>query len=248
MLEQELINIGINEKEAKIYLATLELGQSTVQQVAQKAAVNRATAYFIIDALMQRGLVSSFYKGKKQYFIAADPERLLEILEQEKESIEKKKENLKKLLPQLQSLNNKNADKPVVKYYEGKEGILATVEEFTKSAKGKVYMAYSVDEVNSVFTPRDRERARARRINNKITTQVIYTYKNGKLENTPDGERRKVPFDKFPISIDIAIYDNKLRIASLKDRLAGIVIEDVEIANSLQAIMKLAWEGAEKYQ
>src|SRR6266702_4120523 len=144
MLEQELIAIGLNEKEAKVYLSALELGQSTVQQIAQKAAVNRATAYFIIDALMQRGLVSSFYKGKKQYFIASDPERLIEILEQKKENIEKKKENLKKLLPQLQSLNNKQGDKPLVRYYEGKEGIASMVDEVLKASTGTVYMAYSV--------------------------------------------------------------------------------------------------------
>ena len=41
MLERELQEIGLNEKEAKVYLATLELGQSVVQDIAKKAGVNR---------------------------------------------------------------------------------------------------------------------------------------------------------------------------------------------------------------
>lgn len=248
MLEQELINIGINEKEAKIYLSTLELGQSTVQQIAQKATVNRATAYFIIDALMQRGLVSSFHKGKKQYFIASDPERLIEILEQEKETIEKKKETLKKLLPQLQSLNNKQQNKPIVKYYEGKAGIFAMVEEVSGPMSDVVRMVYSKDALDMVFSKGDLEKLRNKRKKHSVKTKVVYTFKDGTIENTADGQRRKVPFEKFPITSDIAVYDDKIRLATFGNRLVGIIIEDKEMTKSMRAVLDLAWEAAEKYQ
>ena len=90
MLERDLQEIGLNEKEAKVYLAALELGQSVVQDIAKKAGVNRATTYFVIEGLMKMGLMSSFHKGKKQYFVAADPDRLIRVVEQEKGSIERK--------------------------------------------------------------------------------------------------------------------------------------------------------------
>jgi len=248
MLEKELQEIGLNEKEAKVYLASLELGQSTVQDIAKKAGVNRATAYFIIDALMKMGLMSSFHKGKKQYFVAADPDRLVEILEQEKNTIEKRKGNLQKLLPQLQSLT-KQTGKPVVKYYEGKEGIKSMVEEILKaSIKEIVSMAYSVDEINKFFSQEEVNKWRIKRMQRNIKTRSIYTYKEGMRESTTDSQRRKVPFEKFPISCDIAVYDNKVRIASFSERLVGVIIEDKEIAKSLKAILDLAWEAAEKYQ
>jgi HTH-type transcriptional regulator, sugar sensing transcriptional regulator len=248
MLEKELIEIGLNEKEAKVYLSCLELGQTTVQNIARKALINRATAYFIIDGLMQRGLMSSFHKGKKQYFIASDPERLIEILEQEKENIEKKKQDLQKLLPQLQSLNNKQQGRPVVKYYEGKEGIFAMVEEVSSPMKKTVRMAYSKDALGSVFSPSDLEKMRNKRKKHDVKTKVIYTYKDGFLESTPDGQRRKIPLDKFPITSDIAVYDDKIRLASFGKRLVGIIIEDEEMTKSMRAVLDLAWEAAEKYQ
>lgn len=248
MLERELQEIGLNEKEAKVYLANLELGQSTVQEIAKKADVNRATAYFIIEGLMKKGLISSFHKGKKQYFISADPDRLVEVLEQEKYTIEKREENLKKLLPQLQSLNNKQKDRPVVKYYEGKEGIITMLEEFMKTATGTINMAYSMDNLDRVFSDKEKAKEKEKRIKKGLKTKVIYTFKNGKLEKHPLSSRRKVPFEKFPITCDIAVYNNKVRIASLGDKLSGIIIEDQEIANSIQAILDLAWEGAEKYE
>lgn len=248
MLEQELTSIGLNEKEAKIYLASLELGQSTVQSIAVKAAINRATTYFVIDGLMQRGLMSSFHKGKKQYFIAADPERLIEILEQEKEEIEKKKDAFKKIIPQLQSLNNKDKGRPVVRYYEGKDGIYAMVDEFLKVKKGTVYFAYSVDAVDKIFSSEDRIKWRDNRVKRDIDAKAIYTYKMGQLNDVPRSEGIKVPFEKFPITGDIAIYENKIRLASLGDRISGIIIEDEEIAKSLKAVFDLAWEAAQKYK
>jgi len=248
MLEQELISIGLNEKEAKIYLSSLELGQSTVQSIAMKAAINRATTYFVIDGLMQRGLMSSFHKGKKQYFIAADPERLIEILEQEKDNIENKKKNFQKLLPQFRSLNNKiGGGRPLVRYYEGKEGVTSMVDEVLKAASGTVYMAYSVDAINDVFDEKDVQRWRRIRVERGVQMKVFYTYKDGELKNVPNSENTKVPFDKFPITCDIAVYGNKVRIASLANRLVGIIIEDEEIAKSMEAILKLALDSAKKY-
>ena len=64
MFERELVEIGLNEKEAKVYLASLELGQSAVQGISSRSGVNRATTYFIIEGLTAKGLISSFHQGK----------------------------------------------------------------------------------------------------------------------------------------------------------------------------------------
>ena len=247
MLEKELLEIGLNEKEVKVYLSSLELGQSTVQNISKKSGINRATSYFIIDALMKRGLMSSFHKGKKQYFVAADPDQLLLILNKESEEIEKKKNEIKKLIPQLQSLNNKQQGRPVVRYFEGKEGVSSMVEEVFREARGLVYMAYSVDAVGDIFTEKDKEHWRKIRVDKNMPVRAIYTKKEGKLGIIPKSEHWKVPSNKFPISCDIAVFNDKVRIASLKNRLVGIIIEDKEIATSMKALMNLASEAAQKY-
>jgi len=243
----ELQQLGLNEKEAKVYLASLELGQSTVQEIAKKAGINRPTTYFIIEGLMKRGLMSSFHKGKKQYFVAADPNRFYAILDKSKKDIDEKKRILEKVLPQLESLNPGNKDRPVVRYYEGKEGLMTITEEFLKYAPEDTQMIYSVDKVKEILSKEDREELRSKRVGKGIKTEVIYTYKDGFLENTADGKRLKIPFDKFPINCDIAIYGDKIRIASLDKRLVGIIIEDKNIADTMRSIFRLAFEAAEKY-
>lgn len=248
MLEKDLEDIGLNEKEAKLYIASLELGQSTVQEIAKKAGVNRATSYFVIEALMEMGLMSSFTKGKKQYFLASDPEKLVEIAEQEKDKIVKRTEKIKKILPQLQSHNNKKSDKPVVRYFEGKEGIMTMASEVIKSVSGQMNIAFSEDVLNNFFTEAERKKMREQRLDKSIQAKVIYTFKDGVLESKEKSEIRKVSFDKYPITCDVAVYDDKVRIASFQDRVVGIIIEDKEIARTLKAIMDLAWEAAANQQ
>jgi HTH-type transcriptional regulator, sugar sensing transcriptional regulator len=248
MLEKNLQDLGLNEKEAKVYLAALELGQATVQQIAEKSVVNRATTYFIIESLMAAGLMSSFHQGKKQFFMASDPERLLEIISEQQRDLSKREATLKQLLPELKLYNNKLKNKPVVRYYEGKEGIKAMVRELTIPSKEVLRMAFSKDAVDTALSAEELAKMRKGRVNVKNTVKAIYTYENGVLERSSNGdERRKVPFEKFPIRSDIAIYDKFIRLASFSGRMVGIVIEDEELAGSMRALLDLAWEAAEKY-
>ena len=247
LLEKKIVNSGLNEKEAKVYLASLSLGQSSVQEVAKESGVNRATTYVAIELLTKLGLMSSFYQAKKQFFIAADPDKLIEVLDKEKERIEEKKEELKKIIPELQSMNNKIKDKPVVKYYEGKEGIKTMVDEVIKTSNKEVYMAYSADTVANIFNDEDKERWRKERVKNNIKVKSIYTSENIILKNIPNSKNTRIPISKFPITCDIAVYGDKVRIASLKNRLVGIIIEDKEIAKSIESLIKLGIEAAKYY-
>ena len=40
---EALVSLGINEKQAKVYLALIELGEATVQEIAKSAELNRTT-------------------------------------------------------------------------------------------------------------------------------------------------------------------------------------------------------------
>ena len=57
MLEK-LQKFGLSEKEAKIYLALLELGTATVSDIAEKAEINRSNTYVLLNSIAERDLVS----------------------------------------------------------------------------------------------------------------------------------------------------------------------------------------------
>ena len=54
-----------------------------------------------------------------------------------------------------------------------------------------------------------------------------------------------VPADKFYFSTETNIYDNKIMIASWREKFA-VVIESKEIAEGYKKTFELAWEGAKQ--
>src|SRR5438552_3905136 len=66
--EKLLRSLGFTESEAKIYLLSLEMGATPVQDLAKKAKVSRVTTYTVIESLMADGLMSTVQKGKKNLY------------------------------------------------------------------------------------------------------------------------------------------------------------------------------------
>ncbi|MCR4311594.1 MAG: hypothetical protein NUV54_03465, partial [Candidatus Taylorbacteria bacterium] len=54
-----------------------------------------------------------------------------------------------------------------------------------------------------------------------------------------------VPPEKYYFSPEINIYDNKVMIASWKEKL-GVIIESAEIADAMKKIYELAWTEAKR--
>src|SRR3989338_7781093 len=248
MLKEQLEKIGLAEKEAKVFLASLELGSSAAQGIAKKAGINRSTTYVIIEKLMKKGLMSSVEKGKKTYFQTEDPKRLLKLLEEQEEGLKRKEEEFKKYLPELETLFNIAEEKPKVRFFEGKEGLIAIREDYFKAKNKELLGFFALDEERSVFSAEERKQAVKERISKKIQFKFIYTDKENRTSDPNFTFSRFIPTDKFPLSSSLIIYDNKLAIVSLKGKLIGAIIENKEISNTFRSIFDLAWDGAEKYQ
>ena len=94
-----LSSVGLTDSEQKVYLSALEAGESSVQHLAKKTKLSRVTVYSVIETLTQHGLMSSVEKGKKTYYIAEPPERLITYGE---ELLQKMNINRTTLFPGLQ--------------------------------------------------------------------------------------------------------------------------------------------------
>jgi sugar-specific transcriptional regulator TrmB len=98
---QHLTTLGYSEKEARVYLACLELGPSSVAAIAERAGVKRPTAYVLLEALSLRGLVKASDSGRKGEMVALHPKRILELLEEEKRQAELRHGIFSVILPKL---------------------------------------------------------------------------------------------------------------------------------------------------
>lgn len=72
-------NLGLSDKAAKAYLAALELGEATVQDIARHAGIARTSIYYTLKELRERGALLETKRNKKIYYIAAEPREVLKL-------------------------------------------------------------------------------------------------------------------------------------------------------------------------
>ncbi len=247
-LEKELQEIGLPEKEAKVYIAMLELGRATAQDIAKKSEVNRATTYFVMESLMKKGLASAIDEGPRQYFLPEDPSQLEAIFERQRVEFEARRERVASLVAELSERNALKTKKPVVKYYLGKEGILRMAKHGFKYAKGeKLLTAFSKDEMDRYISEEERRRARASRVQSEIEIRMLCNSTQKPVVESGD-IILVLPKEERDFPGDISIYKDVVQLISYED-MTGIVIENKNIATTLRTLFDMAFEySREKYK
>ena len=245
----QLKDLGLSENEAKVYLAMLELGPASVIDISKRAGVNRPTAYVQIESLKKMGLVSTQTKGKKQLFIAESPDQLEFVIDRELNEVKRKKEDLKKILPDLENLHRSSGVQPQVRFFEGKEGLLRMQENVLKSNAKEILAIASADQVLDIF-PAHLEDYSIRRIKKGIKSRLIYTGSKGPILKEKDPaslrEAKFVSPEKMPLSGDLAIYGDSVAISAFTGKISGVIIDHPDIANSFRNFFELIWQSIDK--
>jgi sugar-specific transcriptional regulator TrmB len=249
-LARDLEKLGLSEKEAMVYLAALETGPAPVQAISRKAEVNRATTYVMIEALMQKGLMSTFDKGKKSMFTAEKPERLHRIVHHERATVDEKEQTIKKILPDLDAICAAAGERPKVSFYEGEEGLEAMRETIFEIKADEIQDFISFDDLRHLLPQDHWKKHNDRLAKKKVAGRTIYT--SDKYEVPAEAgkhlwEFRRIPKNQFPMHGELTVYGNKVAMVALKGKLVGVIIESKEMALMVRSMFDLAWLQAEKF-
>jgi|TARA_B100001964_G_C14226764_1_gene598027 sugar-specific transcriptional regulator TrmB len=242
MLEKYLQEIGLSDKEASVYLDLLNSGDSSASEIAKNTKIKRPTIYTVLESLSKKGLVSEATKGTKTNYQAEPPERLEVFVERQKSLLDEKSRVLKDVIPELKSIQRESGDKPIVRYYEGKEGVISSLEKlFNTKDKSEelIYFIYPKDRVDEVWTDKDKQVYRKKRITPGMKSRTVYTSTKSEIPKADDGSiRYKIDEKKYPLKADIAIYGDKVKIHTLTEKLSGIFIENKDLADTLKSLIR----------
>jgi len=236
-LKKIIQDIGLTEKEAKVYLANLEIGTNKVSLIAKKCGLNRVTTYDILEKLLDKGLVALAIKEGGKMYTAIEPKL---FLNRAKERVK----NLEKAMPLLKKLSSDTAH-PKIEYFEGIEGIKQVYAD-TLNAKTEILNYANSQLIREIWPEYDDEYVE-KRVKKKIFLRGIAPHDEYGLNVVADNKAahrdiRLVPGKVFDFSNEINIYDDKISIISLKHDLIGIIIENKDIANTQRSIFHMAWE------
>ena len=246
---QTLKQLGLSKKQAQIYLALLELGESPMTAIARKANLKRPTVYLIMDELIILGLCSEVTKGKKKFYSATHPRRLMEITHF-------RNEQAKKLLPELVALQS-TAEKPVVRMLEGLEGLHTAYEEAFDSLNNKEegFWIGNTGLLQEKFPEvlRFYNKTLAKLHNPKIR-EIIHGGEKSRqwvqemLKSKPSKNySAKYVGDKYFFgNTDQLIVGNKVITFALGKEIFVLIVESKDIADTQRGIFEMAWAKAEK--
>lgn len=244
MLEKYLEEIGLSDKEAAIYLALLGFESATPSELAEKTGIKRTTVYVVLEQLSKKGLASEVDTGKVIHYQASPPDRLETFVEQQKLKLEETSARLKDIIPQLKSVEHESGERPVVKFFDGKEAVLNNeIGFFTPTDKGgEGYFIFNRDLIEEVFSPHEIANVQKIRPAKDIVARSIYNYTKSDLPSNELSERRRADDKEYPISCDISIYEDRVQIVTLGKHVSSIFIKSKDVADTLKSVFRLAFE------
>lgn len=236
-----LQDLGLNQKEAQVYLGLLQLGQTSVLALARRTGLKRPTIYLVLDELIRKGYAATVPREKKKIFIALPPDRL-------QERFTKTQEALASALPQLWALYTIKSARPTVRLFEGWRALDQIYQEITTSGEREILSFYSPEVTSKKFAEsfmyfikllKSHPEARSRELIFLTDPQHFYLQAVKKL---PNHDARFVS-EKYRFFTDNIIWLNTIAIFSLEKEFA-VVIESKDVVDSFRSLFELAWKSA----
>ncbi len=237
-----LYSLGLNDKEAGVYLALLQLGKSTGYTVAKHSGLRRSTAYSVLNNLVDRGVVNKIPSAHTSQYMAIDPDDLLSMYENR---VLKAREGIN----ELRALNKGRKSKVSVAYYEGLSGIKEMYQKLVKKASGKEVVAFYAHgkhtrielwdffgNVDEMFRKKNIKRRGITTSHSSLKKYLKHSHmQKYKIELKALAEK------KYNSSVSIEIHKSMVNIISHRN-LQGIVIDNIDIGRVMKQIFELVWE------
>lgn len=239
-MKDELIDYGLSEKEAEIYLACLKTGETTANRLTQLTKIRRSTVYEVLDNLKKKAIVTSLIKNKKYYFRAVSPSALIDLL-RDKERL------ITSIMPKLKEISGTVTNKTKVELFEGNLSVKEAVLDMLNNNEILVYGGSTIgDEIFGTFTENFARRRVSRNI--KMKSIIGKSIPRHMLDKSIRSltEIRSLSLFEGHKSVYF-IYGESLLIVNLGAELTAIrVSNNALLVNSQRKIFDNLWKGAKK--
>jgi hypothetical protein len=193
---------------------------------------------------MEKGLMSAVKAAGKTEYFAEDPRNLERMMEE-------KKQRISQLIPQLLTFANLLDKKPVIRYFEGLEGVKEVLKDLLNYPDQEALMMYSESSILDFEDKFFSDYYVPERVKRKISVRAIIPDNEVMRENVATNEKslrksKLISPELFKIQIEVTIYGkNKVNIVSFKEKF-GLIIESEVIHNSFKSIFETLWNTSAK--
>src|SRR3989344_4463210 len=248
---ENLKKIGLTRRDAKVYLALIELKESQTGSLCEKSKISSSKIYFALESLIKRGFVSYRVQNNIKVFMPSDPEVIRGMFQEKQRDLIQESREIENLIESLKLKGGEKEAYSKYKYFEGMQGIRAMWVGLTEELKqmpieNTILMYTGIKKAYESMLGLYEEFHKIR-LERGIKYKIIYP-----LEETEVARRRKkqlseIEFVKLENEAEWGIMGNKLFIQYITQKTPrGFLIEDPIFATTFRQVFNQLWEVNKK--
>lgn len=241
MDKEVLLNIGLSEMQAKIYIYLIEHGQSTPTEIADGIGENRTTVYAAAEKLEKMGLISQKDRGKIAAYVPNHPSALELVAEKRLRVVARQAKNLESNLPALINYYNEHQSEPGVVTFYGQEGVEKIWDKIISTNKPFYFVRSRYDRMADHDALEEFKR---RHVAAKIEACNITSSDFAKLDSKKAQklliDRTILPGSEYDSPIGIDIFGDNVAFINYEKNGMSTLIESPEIADAMRQVFLFA--------
>lgn len=241
----ELIRIGMNKNEAKVYLALLRFSKADASQLIKETKFHKNIIYDNLEKLIDKGLVTYITEENRRIFQIASLSVLRRIFDEQQKELDEKKKLADKISREVDKMRKKEVHMQDAQIYRG----IKAIKSFYNETLSKDFYVFgapqeSIEIMGDLFW----ENYTLKRIKNRVKTKMIF---NPSIRNF--GERIKGKYAEikyfnkdFEPLTETHVQEDKVAIIVWTEEPIIFLIKDKIVADSYKKYFENMWKQAKR--
>ena len=242
MDKEVLMQTGLSELQAKVYLYLIKHGQQTPSEVASGTDENRTTVYSALERLEKLGIVSRKDRGKISAYTPNHPSVLESLAEKRLRNVARQAKNLESNLPSLINFYNEHQSKPGATTFYGQEGVQMIWDKVIAAKAPYYFIRSRYDEAADKDGLEDFKKARVEAgiESEDITPSEFVHNSNKKMKERFLLTRTLLPPEEYDSPVEIDIFGDNVAFINYEKNGMSTLIESPEIADAMRQLFLFA--------
>lgn len=251
-LEKRLIEAGMSEAEAKVYLMLLSKPSMSIQEITDAINIPRSTVSVAIDKLLSVGVISSFTYGKRKNFAIKSVDAIENYIADAEREIQARKAGLGQLISSLRQSHFLSSGSSVeLEVLRGEEAYKELYTRALKLKAGEEVLRINVESEKFIFAREFFREYSQQKNKKKIKTRLLLPESalgKGVQERDKIGfrETRFLPRNIYNPDAAISIWSDTVSLTVWDENLETVVVHSKQLVDIFRSIFELLWKNAKK--
>ncbi len=251
-LIKKLIEAGMSEAEARVYVALLSRPSMSIQEIANLSEVPRSTVLIALERFVGNGVVDEYVYGKRRNFVVSSPQMVEHYIDDKINNLTLQKASLSQLVSSIKDAHFLTRSQGMqMEILKGESGFKDLYQRTLVLKKGEEILRISVDAKKFFFLPDFLKNYSQSK--NKLGIKTRLLIPEGEMAKTVKRrdhedlrETRFLSKKVYNPDSAITIWGEYVALTVWDENLETIVINSKQAVDIFKSVFELLWINAKK--